>query len=577
MALGLQQHPQQEPPLDTSAITPFAVFAGLAGGIGLFLLGMHMLTEGLKLAAGRALEGLLERGTATPIRGLGAGMTMTALVQSSTAVTVASIGFVNTGLLSLHNAMWVIFGSNVGTTLNAWLVAALGFSFKIDAFALPFVGFGAVLMLAGRTVRQRALGQALAGFGVLFLGIDVLKDTFSGFGAAMNLQDHIAPGFMGWLILVGIGTLLTVLMQASGAVIAIIITAAQGGLMSIEAACAMVIGTNIGTTSTAILSAIGATSNARRLAATHVIFNLVTGAVAIVMLPLLIALLGLLREWFEQPATPAVMIAMFHTAFNLLGVLLMVPLARPLMRFMSGHFRSREEEIARPRYLDAPSLAVPDLALRALRLELGRTQSFAVTALTAVTRVPPDEPWIARQASALDALAPAITDYVRKLSAARLPPALVEALAHSLRALQYQESAVTAVRQACSLANTLGSPPGPALESIALAFRQTTTTLAACADAGRDEFSAATVEIRLQEAEVRYQAFKEGLLLEGAHARIDIRAMQDWLRLASLERRAIEQVAKAARMLAVLDGDLTPQQAADAGLEPVEDGSGASA
>ncbi|HAY09513.1 MAG TPA: Na/Pi-cotransporter II-like protein, partial [Thauera sp.] len=159
----------------------------------------------------------------------------------------------------------------------AWLVAALGFSFKIDAFALPFVGIGAALMLAGRSLRMRALGQALAGFGVLFLGIDVLKDTFSGFGAALNLQDYISPGVMGWIILVGIGTLLTVLMQASGAVIAIIITAAQGGLMSVEAACAMVIGTNIGTTSTAILSAIGATSNARRLAAAHVMFNLVTG------------------------------------------------------------------------------------------------------------------------------------------------------------------------------------------------------------------------------------------------------------------------------------------------------------
>ncbi len=140
---------REEPPLDTTALaTPYHVVAGLLGGIGLFLLGMHMLTEGLKLAAGRALEGLLERGTATPVRGLGAGMTMTALVQSSTAVTVASIGFVNTGLLSLQNAMWVIFGSNVGTTLNAWLVAALGFSFRIDAFALPFVGIGAVLMLA---------------------------------------------------------------------------------------------------------------------------------------------------------------------------------------------------------------------------------------------------------------------------------------------------------------------------------------------------------------------------------------------------------------------------------------------
>ena len=556
--------PAEELPLDTQALTPFAVFAGLAGGIGLFLIGMHMLTEGLKLAAGRALEGLLERGTATPLRGLGAGMTMTALVQSSTAVTVASIGFVNTGLLSLQNAMWVIFGSNVGTTLNAWLVAALGFSFKIDTFALPFVGVGALLMLAGRTVRQRALGQALAGFGVLFLGIDVLKDTFSDFGAAMNLQDHIAPGFMGWLILVGIGTLLTVLMQASGAVIAVIITAAQGGLMSIEAACAMVIGTNIGTTSTAILSAIGATSNARRLAAAHVMFNLLTGTVAILMLPLLIALLGLLREWLAQPATPAVTIAMFHTAFNLLGVLLMVPLARWLLRFLAGRFRSREEEIARPRHLDATSLAVPDLALRALRMELGRTQSFAVTALTAVSRVPPDEPWIERQATTLDALAPAISNYVRKLSASTLPPALVEALAHSLRALQYQESAVIAVRQACALATVLGPPPGMELEAAAKAFHQATANLAASADGGRDDFSAAAVEVRLQEAETCYQALKEALLLEGAHARIDIRSMQDWLRLASLERRAVEQVAKAARMLAVLDGDLTPQQAIEA-------------
>ncbi len=563
--------PHERPALDTSPLAIYPIVAGLLGGIGLFLLGMHMLTEGLKLAAGRALEGLLERGTATPVRGLGAGMTMTALVQSSTAVTVASIGFVNTGLLSLQNAMWVIFGSNVGTTLNAWLVAALGFSFRIDAFALPFVGIGATLMLAGRTVRQRALGQALAGFGVLFLGIDALKDTFSGFGATMNLQDHIAPGFTGWLILVGIGTVLTVLMQASGAVIAIIITAAQGGLMSIEAACAMVIGTNIGTTSTAILSALGATSNARRLAATHVIFNLVTGAVAIALLPLLIGLLGALRNWFEQPATPAVMLAMFHTAFNVLGVLLMVPLARPLRRFLASHFRSREEEIARPRYLDAPSLAVPDLALRALRLELGRTQSFALTALTAATRVPPDEPWIERQASTLDALAPAIGDYVRKLNAMRLPPALVEAVAHSLRALQYQESAVTAVRQACALATTLGAPPGSELEPIAAAFRQATGALAASADAAREDFSAPAVEVRLEEAELRYQAFKEALLLEGAHARIDIRTLQDWLRLASLERRAIEQVAKAARMLAVLDGDLTPQQAEEkAGENGVE-------
>ena len=533
---------------------------------------MHMLTEGLKLAAGRALPALLERGTATPARGLAAGMLMTAAVQSSTAVTVASIGFVNTGLLSLKNAMWVIFGSNVGTTMNAWLVAALGFSFRIESFALPFVGVGAVLMLAARSVRPRALGQALAGFGVLFLGIDVLKDAFSGFGASISLQDYVMPGVAGWLTLVAIGTVLTVLMQASGAVIALIITAAQGGLMSVEAACAMVIGTNIGTTSTAILSAIGATSSARRLAAAHVMFNLVTGSIALLMLPLLIGLLGLLRTWFEQPATPAVMVAMFHTAFNLLGVLLMVALAAPMLRLLSRRFRSQEEEIARPRHLDPPSLTVPDLALHALRQELGRTQSFTTTALTAATRVPPDAPWIERQASTLDALAPEITAYIGKLSGATLPAALVEALAHSLRTLQYQESAVAAVRQAGSLGATLGAAPGAALDAAVATFRQAVAALAASADASRGEFSAAAVEVLLGEVEAHYQALKEALLLHGAHARIDIATMQDWLRLASLQRRATEQVAKAARMLAVLDGDLSPQQAAQANA--VDDGNG---
>lgn len=542
-----------EHPLETPVPTAFELISALLGGIGLFLIGMHMMTEGLKLAAGRALEGLLERGTATAPRGLAAGMTITALVQSSTAVTVASIGFVNTGLLSLKNALWVIFGSNVGKTMNAWLVAALGFGFRIDAFALPFVGIGAVLMLAGRTVRSRALGQALAGFGVLFLGIDVLKDSFSGVGSMVDLQDFIAPGLTGWLILIGIGTLLTVLMQASGAVIAIVITAAQGGLLTVEAACAMVIGTNIGTTSTAILSAMGATSNARRLAAAHVLFNLVTGAVALLMLPLLIALLGVLREWFEQPATPAVMIAMFHTAFNLLGVLLMVPIAPLMLRSLSSRFRTREEEVARPHYLDTNSLAIPDLAIHALRMELSRTQGFAVAALAAANRLPPDEASVEHETSALQALAPAIGNYARQLSGASLPPALVETLAHSLRTLQYQETTAMLMREAVALAGNLARTATRDFSAEIETFRQSVARLAEAADPGRPDFSPGAVSVRLEEAEARYQELKAALLLGGAHARLDIHTMQDWLRLASLERRATEQVAKAARMLAALD------------------------
>jgi phosphate:Na+ symporter len=540
---------------------------GLLGGIGLFLLGMHMLTEGLKLAAGRALEDLLERGTSTPQRGLATGITITALVQSSSAVTVASIGFVNTGLLPLQNAVWVIFGSNVGTTLNAWLVAALGFSFRIDTFALPFVGIGSGLLLAGRSVRLRALGQALAGFGVLFLGIDVLKDAFSALGGQVDLRRFIAPGLGGTLLLVGLGTALTALMQASGAVIALVITAAESGLMPVEAACAMVIGTNIGTTFTAVLAAVSATANARRLAAAHVVFNLVTGAVALPLLPLLLGVLAIARDWFGEPATPAVLVALFHSAFNALGVLLMVPLASSLLAVVGGHFRTREEETARPRYLDDNSLAVPDLAVRALRLELGRTQAFASASLDAAASTPPDEVRLAREADALKALAPAIAGYAHQLSAAQLPPALVDALARALRTLQYQQSAAEAARQASALGSVLGAPPVPELAAHFAAFHAALDTLATSADIERPDFGVAAVDSRLAEAEETYAQLKEALLQAGAHARIDIRNMQDWLRLASLQRRATEQTAKAARMLAAMMED-----GGSASGEPAHDG-----
>lgn len=541
--------------LETVAATPFALFAAVIGGLGLFLIGVQMMTEGLKLAAGRALGDLLERGTATAPRGLAAGYLITALVQSSTAVTVASIGFVNTGLLPLKNALWVVFGSNVGTTMNAWLIATLGFSVKIEAFALPFVGIGALLMFVGRTLRARSLGQALAGFGILFLGIEVLKDSFSDTGGLFELQDFIAPGLAGWFMLIGIGVLLTFIMRATGAVIAIVITAAQGGLISIEAACAVVIGTNIGGSSTAILAAIGATSNARRLAAAHVIFNLVTGAAALLLLPLLIGLLDWLRSAFDQPATPALMIALFHTTFNVLGVLLMIPLAPRMLRLLDGMFRTREEEVARPQHIDANSLAIPDLALHALRLELARTQGFTVAALAASARQSTDEPAVVRETAALHALAPVISGYAHRLSGARLPPALVEQLAHSLRTLRYQETAAAVLQEAASLARSLGPADStvPGFRTELEAFHHALANLAEAADPRHDDFSPGAVSVRLDEMETSYQALKEALFLAGAHARLDIRTMQDWLRLASLTRRAARQSAKAARMIAALE------------------------
>lgn len=555
--------------MDNAAPSLYAMFAGAFGGVGLFLLGMHLLTDGLKLAAGRALEDLLQRSTSTRLKGLAAGILITSLVQSSSAVTVASIGFVNTGLLSLGNALWVIFGSNVGTTMNAWLVAWLGFSFKIDAFALPFVGIGAATMLIARGQRPRALGQALAGFGVLFLGIDVLKDTFSSLGADIDIGRYVGQSLSGYLMLVGIGTLMTVLMQASGAVIAIVITAASGGLMSIEAACAMVIGTNIGTTFTAILSAVGATSNARRLAASHVFFNLITGAVALALLPLLIGLLGLLRDWLEQPATPAVTIAMFHTVFNVLGVLLMVPTSGWLLRTLSRHFTSREEELARPRYLDANAASVPDLALRALRLELGRTQALAASCLRAAAARPAAEDSIRAQREVLTALSHSMADYASRLNTAILPPTLVDTLARSLRVLQYQENAVDGSLQAAALAPRL-APLATHLMDAQTVFLQALDALADAAEQADTAHPAAQIEAALQAAENAYARLKEALLVAGAHAQLSIADMQALLRHASLLRRAAEQTAKAARHLLALEAGIAPPAEDKSEADPID-------
>ncbi|WP_303783536.1 Na/Pi cotransporter family protein [Azovibrio restrictus] len=524
-----------------------ALIGGFIGGVGLFLLGMHMLTEGLKLAAGRALEDILGEWTSTRSRGLLTGIMITALVQSSTAVTVATIGFVNSGLLSLRNALWVIFGSNVGTTLNAWLVAALGFSFKIDSFALPFVGVGAVLMLAARGARSRALGQALAGFGILFLGIDVLKDSFSGLGTQTSLEDFAHPGFMGYLLLVGIGTLLTVLMQASGAVIAIVITAAQGGLLSIEAACAMVIGTNIGTTSTAILSALGATANARRVAAAHVVFNIITGLVALILLPFLVNFLEEIQEFLAQPASPAVMVAMFHTVFNLLGVALMVPLDPWLIRGLAARFRTHHEEASKPRYLDRNILSIPDLALRALRLELAHSQTLAAECLHQAATPAPNMAHIARQRDTLNDLGKAINDYIRHISAAPLPATLVEALARSLRVLRYQQATCDLAQHGAALAT------GGACERECRHFQEALQALCLASDGSRSDFSPTALEMALESTERSYAAPKESLLVAGAAGQMDIREMENRLQQGSLFRRAAEQLVKAQRHLLSLE------------------------
>ena len=354
----------------------WALSTNLAGGLGIFLLGMSMMTDGLKMAAGPALQRILANATRTRWHALGSGMLVTALVQASGAVTVAAIGFVNAGLLSLGPALWVLFGANVGTTMTGWIIALIGLKFKIEALALPLIGAGVVLRLTGEGQRRGAIGSALAGFGLLFLGIAMLQESFTGLAGQVELPQGEGP--LAVLAQVAIGALMTVLMQSSSASMAIALTAAQGGLLTAQGAAAVVIGANIGTTVTAMVAAIGATPNARRAAAAHVAFNVITALVALALLPWLIGALGVASEALGLPHDPATKLALFHSIFNILGVLLMWPLASPLTRWLQARFKRREDDEAQVQYLDDNVLPVPALAVEALVREVARVGHVAV-------------------------------------------------------------------------------------------------------------------------------------------------------------------------------------------------------
>lgn len=317
-----------------------------AGGLALFLLGMSMMTDGLKTFAGAGLRQLLAQGTATPLRGVLSGVVVTALVQSSSAVTIATIGFVNAGMLTLRQALGVVFGTNVGTTMTGWLVSLVGFGWKIDNLALPLLTVGVVMRLAADQHRLRGFGDALAGFGLFFLALSLLQGAFADFAAAHGTAlVSTGSGLAGLAAAVVAGILVTTLTQSSSAALAIILSAASSGLVDLPAAAAAVIGANIGTTSTAALAAIRATAAAKRLALGHIAFNLVTGAIALLLLPLVLAIVARLAAVLEIGSGAAPFLALFHTSFNVLGVLIMLPLARRLADRLERWFHTEDENL----------------------------------------------------------------------------------------------------------------------------------------------------------------------------------------------------------------------------------------
>lgn len=509
-----------------------ALIGGLAGGVGLFLLGMELMTAGLKLAAGPMLERILATSTRTRWRGLAAGALVTSVVQSSSAVTVATIGFVNAGLLNLSQALWVLFGANVGTTMTGWLVALVGLKFKIEAIALPLVGIGMVMRLTGEGSRRASLGMALAGFGVLFLGIDMLRETFSGLASTMSLPE--GSGMVHIISQVAIGLLMTVLMQSSSAALTIALTAAQGGLLTAQGAAAVVIGANIGTTVTALLAAIGATPNAKRAAAAHILFNVLTGFVALLLLPWLILAISGLRDWLGLDSAPAATLALFHTIFNVLGVLLIWPIAGQLAHFLQSRFRSQDEHAGEPRYLDRNILAVPALALDALEREVRHMGDMAIQMLRSALAPAARKDALITQQQAVMRLNRAIADFVTELSRNSMTEDSARRLPVILRLARYYETAAELVVEAVEAGREIPAHDIASLQDAYSAFRQQTELLLSEPDSYSDG---------------AYQLLKAQLLSAGANGSLAVTSMDARLRAASALRRATEQCHKAARLL----------------------------
>lgn len=415
----------------------FEILQGLLGGLGLFLVGMWLMTDGLKLAAGDSLRELLNTWTNSRKRGFIMGFGFTSLVQSSSAVTVATIGFANAGILTLSQAIWVIFGSNVGTTMTGWIVALVGFKINMEAFALPLVGLGMLLRLTGTRSRRGAFGQALVGFGLFFLGIGVLKEAFDTYGAGISLPAVDDAGLGMLFVYVFFGVVLTTLMQSSSAAIVITLSAAESGMIPMVAAAAVVIGANLGTTTTAMLSVWGATPAARRVAASHVVFNLLTGVIALIIIMPMLTLIAYLQELFSLPTAAAASLALFHTVFNLLGVIIMIPLADKLVAFMSRRFVSQEEIISRPAFLDNNVLEVPAIAVVALGNELKRlhieTVDVVKRCIQGERSVDPDT---GPKTEALTLLIENIAAYVTKISTTSLPAEVSDTLPRTMEYLQ---------------------------------------------------------------------------------------------------------------------------------------------
>ena len=351
----------------------------------MFLYGMNLMSSGLQKAAGDKLRGFLAAITSNPFKGVATGLGVTTVIQSSSATTVMVVSFVNAGLLTLTQAISVIMGANIGTTVTAWLVSWLGFKADISILAIPLMALGFLFSNSKRNQRQN-IGELIVGFSLLFLGLSFMKESVPDLGETPQVLDFVrawsSHGFGSVLIFLAFGTLLTLVLQSSSATMAITLIMLSMGWIPFNMACAMVLGENIGTTITANIAASVGNTQAKRAAMSHTIFNLFGVIWALILFKPFLALVGAIIESFGLPnpaaegfvvsdptsadGTAALYgLSMLHTLFNTINTSILVWFTKYIERAVTYIIKTpknKENEAFRLKYISAGPLATPELA-----------------------------------------------------------------------------------------------------------------------------------------------------------------------------------------------------------------------
>jgi len=345
-------------------------FKTIAAGVAILLFGMIMLEDGFKAFTKGPLQKILKKATNKLYKSIPIGAFVTALIQSSSLVSIITISFLSAGLIDLFSALGIVFGANIGTTATAWLVAGFGLKVKISSLAMPMLIFGIIFSFQKKN-SLKGIGNVLAGLGFFFLGIHFMKEGFEVFKGYIDLTEYAVSGFLGVVIYCALGVVITTILQSSSATLALILTALAAGQIEYENALALAIGANIGTTITAILGSLSSNVAGKRLAAAHFIFNTITGIVALFFIYPLAGLVDFLSDKVGIVEGDYVLkLALFHTIFNVVGVLLMLPFLKLLVRGLVLIFKEKEGgDIDEPKFLNDSVLKFPTSTISALLKE----------------------------------------------------------------------------------------------------------------------------------------------------------------------------------------------------------------